>query len=230
MLPVVIICGGLGTRIKQISKGQPKSLIEILDKPFLYWQLDNLIAQDVKKVILCVGHLADQVEAAIKIYDRKELEIIISDDGNELLGTGGAVKKASKIAGDTFFVMYGDSFLTCSFKAVQEYFFKMQSDVLLTVYKNDNRFDISNIAYKDGEIVDYEKNPVSPMSYIDYGLGLYSYSVFEKITGSSFDLSFVIKKLLAESKLNGFEVFERFYEIGSVKGIRDLEDFLSRSL
>lgn len=230
MYPVIILCGGLGTRVQHISKGQPKSLIEIVDKPFLYWQLDNLIDQGVNKVILCVGYLAVEIERAVNDYYQEEkLEIIISEDGYELLGTGGAVKNALEYVDDKFFVLYGDSYLKCSFKAVQEFFDKSDADAVLTVYKNFDMFDTSNIEFVDGKIVNYDKNPKSKMLYIDYGLGLYRASVFNDVQGTSFDLSLVVSKLVRKSRLHGFEVYERFYEIGSTSGIEDLEKFLLRS-
>ena len=150
--PVLIICGGLGTRVSKIYKNTPKSLIEIKGKPFLFWQLDSLIKQGVKKVILCTGYLSNQIEKAVRDYPSQDLDIIISNDGDSLLGTGGAIKKASVLAEDIFFVMYGDSFLTTSFLTLENYFLKHQPFAMLTVFKNNNKYDNSNIVYNINNI------------------------------------------------------------------------------
>jgi NDP-sugar pyrophosphorylase family protein len=142
-------------------------------------------------------------------------------DGPELLGTGGAIRRALTVLGSAFFVMYGDSYLECDFPAIERAFLESGKSGLMAVYRNDNRFDRSNVVYADGEIQHYNKQLQTPdMRYIDYGLGAFRRTAFEAWPGSeAFDLSAVYQRLLTTADLAGFEVAERFYEIGSPAGL-----------
>jgi NDP-sugar pyrophosphorylase family protein len=100
----------------------------------------------------------------------------------------------------------------------------------MTVYRNEGLYDTSNVVFRDGEIAVYDKKAKLPeMQHIDYGLSLFRAEVFEKHpTDEKFDLADVMTKLVAEKQLAGYEVPERFYEIGSHEGLAELEAMVLR--
>jgi N-acetyl-alpha-D-muramate 1-phosphate uridylyltransferase len=136
------------------------------------------------------------------------------------------------VLGECFFVLYGDSYLTCDFAQVQRAFEAADKDGLMTVYRNQGLFDTSNVEFHDGAILRYDKVDRTPaMQYIDYGLGVFRQVAFRNVGEKSrIDLASVYQSLLAAGQLAAFEVADRFYEIGSVQGIRDLENLLRSDL
>lgn len=230
MLPVAILAGGMATRLRPISEEIPKSLVEVAGRPFIFHQLDWLRDEGVKLAILCVGYLGDRIVDAVGDGAAFGLSVDYSFDGEQLLGTGGALKKAASKLGDAFFVLYGDSFLRCSFAEVQAAFEKADKPALMTVLRNDGQWDTSNVIFRDGQLVRYDKrNPGSEMRHIDYGLSVVRSAVFSAYAiDEAFDLADVFAGLSAQGQLAGHEVHERFYEIGSHKELRETEEFFQR--
>ena len=157
------------------------------------------------------------------------LKIFYSDDGDQLLGTGGSVKKACRILGENFFILYGDSFLPIDFSLVEKAFFQQKKPALMTVFKNQGQWDKSNVYFKD-KSVKYNKNyPQKNMNYIDYGLNVVKNSIFNDFpSNKAFDLSDVFEDLSNKDLLAGFEVYDRFYEIGSINGLNDTINFFKK--
>ena len=228
-IPVAILAGGLATRLRPLTEKIPKVLLPVAGEPFLAHQLGLLKAQGVGKVVLCLGYLGESVQKEFGDGKAFGIELDYSFDGPKLLGTGGAIRQALPRLGKTFFVMYGDSYLTVPFKPIAEFFKKSDKRGLMTVYRNDGLYDTSNVVFRDGEIIVYDKKRRLPeMRYIDYGLSMFHSSVFEeRPAGAAFDLSEVMQKLVASGQLAGFEVAERFYEIGSPQGLAELERVLA---
>jgi NDP-sugar pyrophosphorylase family protein len=159
-----------------------------------------------------------------------DLDISYSYDGDFLLGTGGSIKKALPLLEENFYVLYGDSFLPIHFSLVEESFIKRKKPALMTVILNENKWDKSNVIFKDGMVLEYnKKEPKSAMKFIDYGLGVLSQSLFDKYfeEKAAFDLADLYQLLSIENQLAGFEVNKRFYEIGSHQGIKETELYLS---
>ena len=94
MLPVAILAGGLASRLQPLTRHTPKSLVVVAGRPFIFHQLELLHSQGVRRVVLCVGHLGEQIEAAVGDGRRFGLDVEYSFDGSRLLGTGGALKRA----------------------------------------------------------------------------------------------------------------------------------------
>ena len=151
------------------------------------------------------------------------LDVVYSFDGPELLGTAGAVKRALVLLGPAFFVLYGDSYLTCRYAAVQDAFEAAGKLALMTVFRNESQWDRSNVEYRDGRIVAYnKKRHTAAMQYIDYGLGVWDHRAFENVPETEFcDLAEVASEMLSKGELTGFEVTERFYEIGCTSGLAE---------
>jgi MurNAc alpha-1-phosphate uridylyltransferase len=223
MMTVAVLAGGLATRMHPITEKIPKALIDIAGIPFIVRQLGYLKKQGITKVVLCVGHLGEMIEDVIGSGVSLGIEVKYSYDGKELLGTGGAIKKALPILGKDFFVLYGDSFLPIDFLSVQNKFIKSNKLGLLTVLKNSNLWDKSNVNFNKGILVEYNKRQIKPeMEFIDYGLSILSASVFESYP-KYFDLADLYHDLSLSGQLSGFEVYKRFYEIGSKDGLKEAE-------
>ena len=224
-LPVAVLAGGLATRLGPLTRQMPKSLLDVAGRPFIHHQLRQLHGQGVRRVVLCLGHLGEPVVAAVGDGSAFDLEVIASFDGPELRGTAGAIRRALPRLGAAFFVLYGDSYLECSYAAVQEAFAAQGKPGLMTVFHNEGAWDTSNVHFADGRIIRYDKRERTPeMRHIDYGLGIFRASVFaERPAGEAFDLADVQRELVAKGALAGHEVFQRFYEIGSHAGLAELE-------
>ncbi len=226
-IPVVILAGGLATRLKPITEKIPKSLVSVAGKPILTHQLELLKTQNIDEVILCVGHLGEMIQEKYG-SEFQGIKIQYSFDGEKQLGTGGAIKKVMPFIKGDFFVLYGDSYLLVNFKSVYEHCIRNGAIAVMTVYNNKNQIELSNIVYENGMIVKYDKkNRVPEMQHIDYGLSLYNKSVFDLYPDKShFDLSEVIINLVENKNLLAYEVKDRFYEMGDYKGLADLEALL----
>lgn len=231
MLPVAILAGGLATRLRPITEKIPKALVEVAGRPFISRQLEYLRDQGITRVVLCVGYLGERIEAVVGNGGAFDLQVAYSHDGPTLLGTGGALRQAAPLLGNEFFILYGDSYLPCDFRAVQQAYASSGSPALMTVLGNENRWDKSNVLYRDGRILEYNKRAPRPeMRHIDYGLGIVSRDILERYPqGQAFDLSDVYHELSLAGRLAGFEVSERerFYEIGSHEGLKESEQYFS---
>ena len=228
MLPVAILAGGLATRLRPVTQTIPKALIEVAGKPFIEHQLEYLHKQGVSSVVLCIGYLGEMIQELVGDGSRWGLQVSYSPDGPVLLGTGGALKQALPLLGEQFFILYGDSYLPIDFSKVQAAFTESGQLGLMTVLKNQNQWDKSNVHFDGGKLIEYNKAVITPqMHYIDYGLGVLQSKALDSYpVGQAFDLSQVYSQLSLENQLLGYEVFERFYEIGSHQGIADANTYL----
>lgn len=226
MLQTVILAGGLGTRISSVSDGLPKSLIKIKNRTFLSWQLELLQKNGVHDLILCLSHKADLIEKYLSEEKFFGMNITISRDGENQLGTGGAIINALPLLNSSFMVVYGDSYLPTSFMEISNFFEKQKRLSLMTVTKYSNGNEPKNVLVKNGIICAYSKlNPSPEMNYIDYGLNFFSKRTFENYSmHEKIDLSQIQMNLALQNQLAAFEVTERYYEVGSVQGIIEFEE------
>jgi len=226
-IPVAILAGGLATRLRPITKKIPKSLVPVAGKPFLAHQLKLLHARGIRRAVLCIGYLGEMIQRDFG-GEAFGVKLDYSFDGPKLLGTGGAIKRALPLLGEEFFVLYGDSYLPIEYAPVAEFFQHSGKLGLMTVYRNEGKYDTSNVVFTDGEIKIYDKKQKLPeMRHIDYGLSLFKTSVFDSYSADQiFDLAEVMGKLVREKQLAGYEVRERFYEMGSPAGLAELEAIL----
>ncbi|HKQ40350.1 MAG TPA: nucleotidyltransferase family protein [Verrucomicrobiae bacterium] len=228
--PVAIVAGGLAKRLRPKTDKIPKALVTVAGQPFLAHQLHLLKDAGIRKVVLCVGYLGDMIEARFGDGAQLGLELKYSYDGPHPLGTGGAVRNALEFLGDQFFVLYGDSYLPIDYGAPARAFLASGKRGLMTVFRNEGRWDTSNVWFAQGVIRRYDKEELSAeMKHIDYGLGLFRREAFtSQRTGRAFDLSEVYRELIARDQLAGYEVEQRFYEIGSPEGWAELDALLRK--
>jgi N-acetyl-alpha-D-muramate 1-phosphate uridylyltransferase len=226
---VAILAGGTATRLRPITQTIPKALVEVNAQPFIKHQLALLKRNGVERVVLCVGHLGDMIRDVIGDGRAEGLDVQYAFDGDTLLGTGGALKHALPLLGNTFFVLYGDSYLDCDYSAIYAAFVASNQPALMTVYRNANQWDKSNVIFREGQIIRYDKRQTVPeMQHIDYGLGILRREVFDPVPdGEPVDLATIYGRLVTQGQLAGYEVHERFYEIGSFSGLEETRTHLA---
>lgn len=228
MLPVAILAGGLATRLRPLTEKIPKALVEVAGKPFIFHQLDWLKRQKIKQVVLCVGYLGEMIRDKVGLGEAWAMEVRYSFDGDHLLGTGGALRKAIPLLGERFYVLYGDSFLPIDYFSVENAFRTSRQLALMCFMKNQGRWDQSNVSAQHGKIRSYNKKTPSPsMEYIDSGLSVLHSRAFQgNWNQDSFDLADLFQDLSDRGQLAGKKVVDRFYEIGSKEGLAETEKFI----
>ena len=229
----VVLAGGLGIRMRPATDALPKSLIPVAGRPFVDWQLDWLAAEHVDRVVCSIGHLGDMVRRHVGNGDRFGLEVTYADEGDRPLGTAGALRLASDkgMLDPTFFVLYGDSYLAVRFMSVLEEYQRRGLPVLMTVYRDPGPLEHPNVVFEEGMVRRYEKGLVDPppeMCFVDYGLSIWRREVIYNMvpSGEVVDLEVPFGLLSSSGQLAGYQVTERFYEIGSAEGLRALETYL----
>lgn len=229
-MQVLVLMGGMGTRLGELAAERPKAMMPVNGKPFFRYQFDLMVANGFRRFLFCVGHNSKPVKDYFKdgkwICD--DVDIAYSDEGEVLLGTAGAIVNALSFLDDSFMVIYGDSFMDIDYKEAV-YRFLLGKDkgkkALMTVMENGDFFDKSNVEYMDGEIIRYsKKEKSSQMTYIDYGVSVFSKTVFERLErGKKIDLSDVQSKLVDMALMSSYEVVHRFYEIGTPKSLKEFQ-------
>ncbi len=230
--PVAILAGGLATRLRPLTETIPKAMIPINGEPFVAHQLRLLRRQGCAKAVICAGRFAEAIRDFAGDGSAFGLRIAYSYDGERLLGTAGALRRAlPSIDADACFVLYGDSYLPCDFAPVECAFLAQGKPALMTVFRNEGAWDSSNVEFQDGVIRHYSKTDRTlQMRYIDYGLGILSRAVIESIPdGQPSDLAPVYERLVESGEMGAFEVRERFYEAGSFQGVAELSEFLRQT-
>jgi MurNAc alpha-1-phosphate uridylyltransferase len=228
-MPVAVLAGGLATRLRPITETIPKTLVEVAGRPFAEHQIELLRRNGMTEVVFLVGHLGDMVRDRLGDGSRFGVRLRYVFDGPRPLGTGGAIRRALPDLDDPFFVLYGDSYLECDYAAVEGAFRGGTGDGLMTVCRNDDQWDRSNVRLVNGRIEAYDKTGATPgMRHIDYGLGAFRKAAFSsRGEDEAFDLAALYRQLLAEGRLDAFEVAGRFYEIGSPAGLAETRAHLA---
>ena len=230
MLPIAILSGGFATRLGSLTKEKPKCLIEVSGKPFVDWQIDLLVENGYTDFVFCVSHKSNLVQDHLGDGSQWGVRFRFSLDGEKQLGTGGAIQKALPFLGAEFAVIYGDSYLPINYREVELNFLNSRRLALMTVYKNKNNFDTSNVEFLDERLANYDKEKITEkMHHIDYGLTYFRQEAFTRyVNESQFDLSKLCNKLACNGLLDGYEVFERFYEVGSFEGLEAISHYLEK--
>lgn len=228
-VPVAILAGGTATRLGQVAADLPKALVDVAGRPFIAHQLALLYDRGFRRVVLCVGHLGHRIESVLGDGHSFGLQIDYSYDGATLMGTGGALRRAAPLLGDVFWVLYGDAYLDIDYRAIQAAFDRSEARALMTVMRNDNQWDRSNVEFADGELVRYDKvHRTSAMHHIDFGASILSRDVLMQIPEHApGDLASLYASLIADGVMMGYEVTERFYEVGSHAGLADTRRYFS---
>lgn len=225
MIPLAILAGGLGTRLYPLTTDFPKSLIPIRGIPFIDYQLHNFAAAGFSRVILCTGFKSEMIESHVGNGNQFGLSIEYSRDGYDKTGTGGALRKASKLLGEVFAYSYGDTLLDMDYRGAIDKYFEEHKLGLMTIYRQQNSSLSNNVIFDGVRILKYSKsNSSQEFNYIDYGFGVINSSCLTKIEDEEIDLSEVLTDLAQKEELAPYVAVKPFYEIGSMDGIRQLEE------
>ncbi len=229
LYPVIILAGGLATRLRPITENIPKALVELAGKPFIAHQLCLLRYHGIKHIVISAWYRGEMIRDYLGDGRRFGMQVDYAFDGEKPLGTGGAIRQALGLLNGPFFVLYGDSYLPCNYVEIQAYFDHYSKPGLMTVYHNHGKWDASNVEMAGGQILAYDKKNRTPrMEFIDYGLGLFRPEAFANVVeGQPVDLAVIYQRLLSENDLLAYEVKQRFYEIGTFEGLRELDKLLS---
>ncbi|MFH1788663.1 MAG: nucleotidyltransferase family protein [Candidatus Altiarchaeota archaeon] len=223
MMQAAILCGGLATRLRPLTEKIPKAMILVSGKPFLEHQIMLLRKNGVKDIVLCIGHLAESIEYYFK--DGSQYGVKIGYSREEApLGTGGALKNAGNLLADEFIVVYGDVYLPIDYGKAWEYFKRKGKPALTVVYRNSDKYDISNMDVVGGLVTKYEKEGGEKLTYIDAGVSILSESVLDLLPEGKSSLEReVFPKLIQDKELLAYETKQRFYEIGSPGGLSEFK-------
>lgn len=231
-MQVVVLAGGLGTRLQGLAPNLPKALVPVAGRPFIEHQFDLLRAHGLRNILLCIGAKGHLIEEHVGDGQRFGVNVLYSrEDPQHLLGTGGALVNAWPLLEEEFLVLYGDAYLTVDYRAVIETFHRRKVPALMCVYRNEGRWVPSNARVADGWVIFYSKRTKpEEVDYIDYGLSAFRREVLEPFRDRSmpFDLEVVQSSLAAARQMAAFEVPDRFYEIGTPERLRDLEVYLEK--
>jgi NDP-sugar pyrophosphorylase family protein len=225
----VILAGGVASRLGAHAGDLPKTLIPVAGRPFADHQLTWLAEQGVDQVVYCIGYRGDQIRDYVGNGEHWGLQVTYVDEGSDLRGTGGALRLAydERVLAETFAVLYGDSYLRLELPVVLASFRATQLPALMTVLRNDGKWDRSNVDF-DGSLVTHYSKTEGNFSWIDYGLSVLDRDVVTRLPQETVvELGDLYADLSAEESLGGFEVHERFYEIGSPEGLDELERLLT---
>jgi MurNAc alpha-1-phosphate uridylyltransferase len=224
-----LLAGGLATRLGSLAQDTPKALLEVGGRPFIDWQLEQVAAQGVQRVVLCLGHLAQAIEGHVGDGSRYGLQVRYSYDGPKALGTGGALRQALPLLSDPFYVLYADSWLQAPWAAMHQAYSLGDCDAVMSVLRNRGQWDSSNVQFEGGWVKAYSKKSPGPdFDCIDYGLNLFSAGSLGLLSKDVFDLGELQGLLAARGRLRGVEATERFYEIGTPEGLAQTRAFLTR--
>jgi len=231
LYPVIILAGGLATRLRPITEKIPKALVKVGRLPFIAHQLHLLKSHGIRYVIISAWYKGEMIREFVGNGNQFGMEVQYAFDGETPLGTGGAIRQALHLFDGPFFVLYGDSYLPCDYGDVQVWFNRHKQPGLMTVYRNRGKWDTSNVEMKRNQILCYDKKKRIPrMEYIDYGLGLFKPEVFESLSqGQPADLTEIYQKLVIHRELLAYEVKQRFYEVGSFEGWHELDELLTHN-
>ena len=227
-MQMVIICGGLGTRLVHLTKYTPKSMIQIEGKPFLEYQIEYLKKQSITDILLCVGHLSEKIEEYFGNGQRFGVNLKYSFEKEKLLGQIGAVKNAEPLLEDPFFIMYGDSYLTLDLHKVYNFFMQHDKPALMVVYQNHDKYDKSNIIIQDNMVTGYgEKQRTRDMIYIDYGTSILRKKVLKYVPKDTpYSTEEFFTDLIKKQELMAFESEKRFYHVGDPESLEDFRNYI----
>jgi len=229
-MQVAILAGGLATRLGALAQEHPKSMVQILGKPFLEYQLDFLKKGGMRDIVLCTGHLGEQIENYFGNGSRFGVSIQYSKEDRRL-GTAGALKNAEDLLDDVFFTLYGDSYLFVDFRATMSFFESRNKPALMSVYKNHDKYKRSNTAVAGEFVTKYSKHEkTADIVYIEYGANIFRKQTLKMIPEGHYSLEELFPRLIERQEVLAYEVEKRFYEVGSLRLLREFEEFAKEVL
>jgi len=220
-MQAVILAGGLGTRLRPLTNRVPKAMVMVHGKPFLEYQIRLLLNGGITSLVLCIGHLGDRIREYFGDGGKFGVDIRYSDDGDALLGTVGALKRAEPLLADDFFLIYGDSYLFLDYRAIMDFFRRRHKLALMVVYRNEDSREPSNVVTGDGFVLAYDKETHSPdMTHINFGASVIRKQALSSVPPSRYyTQEELYANLIQKQELLAYEVYDPYYEVGSREGL-----------
>lgn len=229
MRQIVVLAGGLATRLYPLTKTIPKSMVKVGGKPFLAHQLDLFKLNGIEEVVLCVGHLSEQIVEYFGDGQKFGIKIQYSQEP-ERLDTGGPLKNSYPLLDNEFFTIYGDSYLLTDYQKIAEFYHQQKKSGLMTVYRNNNQIEPSRILVDGPYIKKYQKEPPPPRAqHMEWGLNIFKKKVIPRVQEKIFPISHYFDLLSPQKELLAYRVKQRFFEMGSMKGLEEVKKLLSQS-
>ncbi len=227
----VVLAGGLATRMRPHTLTIPKSMLEVAGRPFVDWQLERMAACGVRDVVMCVAHLAEQIERHVGDGARHGVRVRWAHEGVKLLGTAGAIRTTLELLEPQFLVTYGDSYLPFDYaEPLRLLAAHSDCDGVMSIYKNDGQWDASNVVADASRewVARYEKGQTDPaFDHIDYGATALRREVIAALPlGEPWGLDTIQRDLARQKRLRACVARERFFEIGSPEGLAELDRHL----
>ena len=231
-MQIVILAGGLGTRLRPLTERLPKCLVPVNGRPFLEYQLELLSRRGVRDIVLCVGYLGEAVLEHFGPGHRFGVNIVYSWERDGLLGTAGALKQAEPLLEPEFFVTYGDSYLLLDYREIVRRFRESPALGMMVIYRNYDRLELSNVVARDGQVVAYDKTTRLPgMVYVNEGLSVLRRRALRLIPdGEPVSQEEFYQVLIARRELLAYETQQRFYEVGSLRGIEQFQQAMAQGV
>jgi NDP-sugar pyrophosphorylase family protein len=228
MRTVVVLAGGLGTRIASLTgDSTPKALLPVAGSPFLAHKLSEVSRLGGDRVVLLLGHRADPIVEFVGDGSRWNLEVAVVHDGGRLRGTGGAVKHAAAALPERFWLTYGDTLLDADLEQAERDEESIGAAGTMTVLHNRDRWQVSNVSVDERIVVAYDKHALPGQhDYIDYGYMHLQASAITTVPVDEFDLSVALEPLISSRKLAAAVVSERFHDIGTPDAFVETERWL----
>jgi N-acetyl-alpha-D-muramate 1-phosphate uridylyltransferase len=229
----VVLAGGLATRMLPRTQTVPKALLEVAGRPFIDWQLELLAGRGIRDVVICIAHLGNLIRDHVGDGARHGLRVTWSEERpGQLLGTAGAVRAALAHLAPCFVVTYGDSYLPFDYCApLQVLAAHDDCDGVMAVYRNQGRWDASNVITDGTWVTCYAKGMADPrFDHIDYGATALRREVIAALpAGERIGLDEIQSQLAGAGRLRSVVARDRFFEIGSPGGLAELDHHLRAS-
>lgn len=227
--PVLILAGGLGTRLRPLTETVPKVLVPALGRPFLDHLLEDLARQGAERFVISVGYLADQIEAHLGDGSDRGYRVEYVRE-TKPLGTGGAIARALPGLGETFVVVNGDTFLELDLAMLVERHSEGETPVTMAAARVPDRGRYGALGLERGRVVAFEeKRPGAGPGWINGGVMAMDRELFDGAPDGPFSLesdwlpSFLGR--IAVFKTEGF-----FVDMGTHETLETLDEELGRHL
>jgi NDP-sugar pyrophosphorylase family protein len=225
-MQVVILAGGLATRMRPTTLTVAKAMLDVAGRPFVDWQLEKVKRAGYDDVVMCVAFLGEQIRDHVGDGARYGLRVRYSDEGPTLLGTAGALRVALPLLAPVFLVTYGDSYLPFDYaEPLRVLMAHDDCDGVMSVFPNRGLWDASNVRTDGAHVLAYEKGTKDPaFDHIDYGaLALRRSLIAPLPEGEKLGLEQIQTRVAAAGRMRAVVAPERFYEVGSPEGLAALD-------